>query len=613
MCGIFAYAGRRAKESSRVCLEALRKLEYRGYDSAGIAGHNKTGLAIYKCVGNVAALSSSLPETASKLGLTIAHTRWATHGEISLANAHPQMDSFERVAVVHNGIIDNFSFLKQFCITQGISFTSETDTEVIAQLFSLLYDGDLRETLRKTFVQLEGSFAFLLIHQEHPECLVMATRNCPLIIAQDPSSKEIFASSDIHAFSGKDLEILFLESNQLGYITGEEIEIEDALGGSIEKKSSFWTSHEELASKEGFSHYLLKEIYEQPAAIRRTLQNHLDLEKKNYELDLPPWVEEALMNAGQLLFVGCGTAFHAASIGALLSESLAKISSKSWIASEFRYASPVLDDKTILIAISQSGETADTLAAVREAKKKGILILALCNVGSSTLAREAHHTLLLAAGPEMSVCSTKAFTCQLLVLLLLLLSIASKRHLPEEENQRILQELQQLPHQLEKLLEKAWQIEEIAKQYAHFQEFIFIGRQLMSITALEAALKLKEISYVPAVGYPAGELKHGPIARIDESVLTIALFGDSRTAKKLESNLAEINARNGPIFAIVSEDQEMNFVPYQHLFRLPHTPSDLLAPIFYAVVTQLFAYYVATLQGANVDQPRNLAKSVTVE
>lgn len=613
MCGIFAYAGERKRSSLDVCIEGLRRLEYRGYDSAGIAGHINNKIVSYKKVGKVHNLASYAEEFPLNLGLTIAHTRWATHGGITEINAHPHSDEHNKIALVHNGIIENYYPLKQELSEKGVYFSTETDTEVIAHLFASELINSPLQALRKTLNRLQGSFALAIIHEDHPETLFLSARECPLAIARNLDTQEIFVSSDTNAFLGKNLQVIFIENDEIVILENGFIQIFDQSNQLIHKKVHSLDIEETANSKNGFDHFMLKEIFEQPTTFKKAIENRFCEKEAISILHFPPLIEERLIKADQLLFVACGTSYHAGCIGSFLVESQAKIPSKSQIASEFRYCDPFLTKQSVVVVISQSGETADTIAALREAKKQGALVISLCNNATSTIAREADHTLLLHAGPEISVCSTKAFTSQLALLSLLVLMLARHRGMSKEDGLLFMQQLRQVPPYLEMILENAHDIEEIANKIAFYRYFLFIGRRLMYFTSLEAALKLKEISYVSAIGYPAGELKHGPMALIDENTLTIALLGDLRTLDKIGSNLKEIEARKGPILAIAPASYKEATSLCDEVIFLPSSITDLMAPFCYTLVTQLLAYYIAKARGENIDQPRNLAKSVTVE
>ena len=605
MCGIFGYVGKR--DPLQVCLAGLEQLEYRGYDSSGIAGIFQGEIALSKRAGKVARLKEKLD--LPKMDLAIAHTRWATHGRVNDQNAHPHLDTSQSIALIHNGIIENYADLKEDLLREGVKFASETDSEVVVNLIAKYYKGDLVEALRKTLSYLKGIFAFLVIHKNHPEEIVAAARECPLSIGFNDDSSESIASSDPNAFQGK-FKILFLRGDEISRIQKNKVEVYDAKGKKIEKKTERLEVDAKPPSKEGFEHFMIKEIFEQPATVQKALIGRCDDEIFFEELKLKA---EFLQSIRQIWFLGCGTSAHAGLIASILLEDLARFPSSVEIASEARYRNPLLSPETLAVAISQSGETADTLAAMRETKKYGCKTLAICNVQNSALVREADGAIFLKAGPEISVCSSKAFTSQLAVLTLLALYFARiKNQMSKEKAALFFREMQKLPSQIQMVLDQAPEIEKIAKKYAAFNDFFFMGRRYMYPTCMEAALKLKEISYVNANGYPAGELKHGPIALLDARFPVIAFCANERTREKIGSNLAEVKARGAPVFAIAPQPYSELKSIADDILWLPQT-IDELAPFPSTVAGQLFAYYIAKERGCDIDQPRNLAKSVTVE
>ncbi|MBM3191465.1 MAG: glutamine--fructose-6-phosphate transaminase (isomerizing) [Chlamydiae bacterium] len=611
MCGIFGYVGTNTEENPvDICLEGLRYLEYRGYDSAGIAGILDGKINACKTAGRVHDLEALIRKSELKLSIAIAHTRWATHGKPSSYNAHPHFDSEHQLAIVHNGIIENYAFLKEELIKQGIVFHSDTDTEVIAQLLSFYYKGDVLSALRKTLQQLEGTWAIALIHKKHPDQIFAATKDAPLVVGY--GTKEIFLSSDPNALKKEDLDILYLQNQDIAILQADSVKIVDLEGK--EKITCFEKLHHESSGhgKDNFEHFMLKEIFEQPLSIKRAMENRLNeyLGTAYFE-DLTLSLHE-LQSINRILILGCGTSYHAGCIAAALLQNIARIPTEVDIASEFRYSDPILSEDTLVIAISQSGETADTLAAVQMVRAKKAKVLGICNVKNSKLARESDSCLFLRAGPEVSVCSTKAFTSQLTLLGLFTLFMARLRHLSKEAGQQLLHELKSLPSTVEKVLSQARDIHALAKKYAHHEHFFFIGRRYMYPTSLEAALKLKEISYLNAIGYPAGELKHGPIALIDENHVTVAMCGNAATYTKLVSNLMEIKARGGPLIAFAPRSASNLETIADDILYLPEI-LDPLASIPYSIAAQLFAYYIAKEKGTDIDKPRNLAKSVTVE
>lgn len=606
MCGIFGYVGKR--DPLTVCLAGLSQLEYRGYDSTGIAGISQGVIAVQKKAGRLSQLKIGL--SLPPLELAIAHTRWATHGRVNDINAHPHLDVTGSIALIHNGIIENYAELKQEMQREGISFTSETDSEVVANLIAKHYRGDLVRALHQSLPLLRGSFAFLVIHKDHSDEILAVARECPLSIGVNAEKTESIVSSDPNAFQGSHFDIVFLRGDEIARVTCGKIEVFDSAMKRVKKKTERLSIDAKLPSKEGYDHYMIKEIYEQPSTIQKAMIGRFDGDVLFDELKLPPSFFRSIRS---IWILGCGTSWHAGSLAALALEDLARLPAAAEIASEARYRNPLLSPETLVLAISQSGETADTLAALREAKKYGCKILGICNVKNSTLAREADGTLFLKAGPEVSVCSTKAFTSQLVVLLLLTLYLGKlKGTIGQEKIGIILQELEKIPSLIQQILDRAADIEKLAKKYASYDDFFFMGRRYMYPTCLEAALKLKEISYVNANGYPAGELKHGPIALLNPRFPVIAFCANEKTKEKIGSNLTEVKARGAPVFAIAPR----SFSEVRHIvddvFFVPDT-MDELAPFPSTIVGQLFAYYFAKERGCDIDQPRNLAKSVTVE
>jgi glucosamine--fructose-6-phosphate aminotransferase (isomerizing) len=583
MCGIFGYIGE--GDPLEACLAGLALLEYRGYDSTGIAGIAEGNLAICKETGKVSQLKQKL--TLKTLDLAIGHTRWATHGQVTPENAHPHFDEKKTIALVHNGIIENYDALRKQLKKNGTSFASETDSEVIAQLIAQHYNGDLIEAVQETLPLLKGHFAIALIHKDHPDLIVAAARECPLSIGYDDSRSEAIISSDPNALAGSALNILFLRNDEIAKVQKKAIQIFDRNRQIITKESERFEAGAKAPSKEGFPHFMLKEIFEQPTTVQRAISEGFTL-------------PEAFREARSVWFIGCGTSANAGLIGSLFLEEFARIPSHAEIASEARYR--IISDGALIVAISQSGETADTLSAVRELRNRGHKVLTICNVKNSTLAREADACLFLKAGPEMSVCSTKAFTSQITLLYLF------ARYMAKQSSR----ELGQIPAHVQQVLDQAPLIEKIAKKYSRYNNFFFMGRRYMFPTCLEAALKLKEISYVNANGYPAGELKHGPIALLDANFPVIAFCANSQTEDKILSNLQEVKARGAPILAIAPQSLSAVASIAHDVIWLPAI-SDPLSPFASTVAGQLLAYYIAKERGCDIDQPRNLAKSVTVE
>ncbi|MBU6446788.1 MAG: glutamine--fructose-6-phosphate transaminase (isomerizing), partial [Verrucomicrobia bacterium] len=572
MCGIFGYIGE--DDPLQTCLLGLEQLEYRGYDSTGIAGLVDGQIAICKEVGKLSQLKAKL--TLQRLTIAIGHTRWATHGKVTPVNAHPHQDVQEAIALVHNGIIENYEELKEELHTQGVRFQTETDTEVLTNLIAKCYTGDLVQAVQKALLRVRGHFAFALVHKHHPQEIIAAARECPLSIGVNDAHTESIISSDPNAFLGKTLNVLFLRSGEIAKVEKGKVSVFDSQLRSLAKKTERLDAGTAAPSKEGFEHFMLKEIYEQPSTVQKAYLGRLEEGEVQFES-----LSEEFRTPSQICFIACGTSAHAGAIGALLVEDFAAIPSHYEIASEARYR--ILPQNTLIVAISQSGETADTLAAVREMKARGYKVLGICNVKNSTLTRETDACIFLKAGPEVSVCSTKAFTSQITVLYLFAQFLSGKR---------VSEDLKNVPAQIEKVLECAPRIQQIAKKYSRFNNFFFLGRRYMFPTCMEAALKLKEISYVNANGYAAGELKHGPIALLDPHFPVIAFCANHQTEEKIVSNVQEVKARSAPILALAPESLKGIAKIVDDVIWLPNT-SDALAPFASTVAGQLFAYFVA--------------------
>lgn len=609
MCGIFGYVG--TKSAVNIILNGLKKLEYRGYDSAGVAGIHNGEIVFCKEVGKIAVLEQKVHDAGLDFDIGIAHSRWATHGEPTLINAHPHFDSTHSLAIVHNGIIENFEPLRRSLQSKGVKFTSETDTEVVAHLIARAYKGDILKAVQETIPLLKGSYAFALIHRDSPHQIIAAANQSPLVIGI--GDNEAFVSSDSHAFAPHTREVIYVTDGEVASITPDKVEIYDAAMSKINKTPMQLGIVTEEATKGEFEHYTLKEIFQQPQTIRNALLSRFledygtaIFEEVNFNIN-------ELQGVERILILACGTSLHAGYIGAYMLEEKARLPVQVEISSEFRYKNPVIPHGTFVIAISQSGETADTIAALREAKEKGAKVLAICNVQNSTITRECDATIFLRAGREVGVCSTKAFTSQVVVLALFTLLMGRMRHMSKPEGQTFLHALQKLPEQVQEVLDHAAHIEGIAKKYASFENFFFLGRHFMFPASLEGALKLKEISYINANGYAAGEMKHGPIALINPKSPVVALCSNKLTFHKMLSNLMEMKARGAPVIAIVEEGEEEKLDGIaDELIVIPST-LDEFAAIPTTVATQLLAYYIARERGADIDQPRNLAKSVTVE
>ena len=609
MCGIFGYIG--SRDSKKICLKGLKHLEYRGYDSAGIAGISQGNLLSCKEEGRVSNLEMALPESFD-VDLAIAHTRWATHGKPSRENSHPHFDQNQTVAIVHNGIIENHRSLREMLKTKGIRFQSDTDSEVIAQLVAHFYEGNFLLAVQKALHLLQGFWGLALIHKNHPDQIIAAARENPLAIGFSNSRSEALISSDVNAFHVPDLDIFFLQNDEVAVVTSKGVSVYDQAFVPVLKSTEKIDQEMRSLSKGEHDHFMLKEILEQPQTIQQAFHNRFIEDFGTAEFENLQFTPQELLSVERILILACGTSYHAGCIAASLLEDKARIPTQAEIASEFRYKNPIVSQNTLVIAISQSGETLDTIAAVREAKSKGAKILAVCNVRNSTLTRDADSTLFLRAGPEICVCSTKAFTSQLAVLSLFTLLMARLRHMSKEEGQAFLSELRTLPEKVQQVIQQEKTIAGLAKKYAHFDDVFFLGRHYMHACSLESALKLKEISYINAIGLPAGEMKHGPIALIDAKLAVIGLCGNKRTYEKMLSNLMEVKSRGGPILAFVPEGSQHIEDIADDVLYLPDI-CDELACIPYCVAGQLLAYHIACLRGCPIDNPRNLAKSVTVE
>jgi glutamine---fructose-6-phosphate transaminase (isomerizing) len=610
MCGIFGYVG--SRNSAKICIEGLKHLEYRGYDSAGIAGIHNGELIGCKEIGKIHVLEESILSQQLSFDLAIAHTRWATHGKPSKENAHPHFDQHQKIAVVHNGIVENHFALREMLKQKGIIFKSETDTEVIAQLISYFYEGDLLIAVQKSLSIMRGFWGLAIIHKNHPNQIIAAARDNPIAIGLSEKRFEAFVSSDANAFNIPDLDVLFLRNDEVAVISKEHLRVFDQTSSPVSFNMQRLGFENQTVSKNGFEHFMLKEIFEQPQTIQQALHNRYIEDFGTAEFENLQLSSIDLLAVRRILILACGTSWHAGCIAASLLEDKARIPTQAEIASEFRYKNPIVSEDTLVIAISQSGETLDTIAAVREVRSKGAKVLGICNVRNSTLTREADYCIFLRAGPEISVCSTKAFTSQLTVLALFTLLMARFRHMNKEEGQSFLDELRLLPDKVQQILYQKDAIRKVAEKYAHFDNFFFLGRHYMFPTSLEGALKLKEISYLNAIGYPAGEMKHGPIALVNPNLVAVGMCGNKHTYEKMLSNLLEIKARSAPIIAFAPQGAEQIEEIATDVIWLPQV-IDELACIPYSVAAQLLAYYIAKIRGTEIDQPRNLAKSVTVE
>jgi len=609
MCGIVGYIGKR--DAYPILIEGLSALEYRGYDSAGIALVNAKGFSVYKDKGKV----DHLREITKKVpvggcGTGIAHTRWATHGAPSQINAHPHLDQSSRIAVVHNGIIENFSFLKQKLIKEGIKFCSETDSEVLAQLIGKYYEGDLVSAVRRALQDIEGTFGIAVVAADNPGVLVGARRGSPLVVGV--GEDEMLLASDASAIVRHTKKVIYLKDNNMIELMHGNFNTTTLDNRKINPEIHSLEWDADALAKGGFKHFMLKEIFEQPETIKNAMRGRLLVEDGTARLDGLNLVLQELRSIQRLVFVACGTSWHAALVGRYMIEEMAGIPVEVEYASEFRYRNPIIGPNTLVFVISQSGETADTLAALREAAHKGATVLGICNVVGSSIARETHGGVYLHAGPEIGVASTKAFTSQLTVLSLLTLLLGRMRRISHSDGVAIARALEAIPKQVGKILKQNSRIEEIARIYSHHNNFLYLGRSYNFPVALEGALKLKEISYVHAEGYPAAEMKHGPIALIDKDMPSVVLAIKDSIYDKVISNIQEVNARGGSVIAIANEGDKEIEKYAKHVIYIPKT-IPMLSPLLSVIPLQLLAYHIAAIRGCEIDQPRNLAKSVTVE
>ncbi|MGI8469577.1 MAG: glutamine--fructose-6-phosphate transaminase (isomerizing) [Pyrinomonadaceae bacterium] len=620
MCGIVGYVGN--KQVVPLIIDGLRKLEYRGYDSAGIAVvGDDCELSLRRAEGKLRNLEEAIRLNPLDGNYGIGHTRWATHGRPTEENAHPHRDQSGKVVVVHNGIIENYMQLKEKLTALGSEFKTETDTEVVAHLIGYYKTSEnlsLELAVRKAVKELHGIFALSIISSDEPDTIIAVREGAPVVIGLGDG--EFFVASDIPPILQHTRDVFYLGEREIAVLTKDSVRVTDFDGNVVEPKQQRITWDPIAAEKGGFKHFMLKEIYEQPRAVRDTVRGRVSLDSGKVYLDPMNISEDEFKNIHSIAVAACGTSWHAGIAGKYMIEQLARVPVEVDYASEFRYRNPVLDENTLLIVISQSGETADTIAAMREAKQSGCKVLAVCNVQGSMIHREADGTILTHAGPEIGVASTKAFTSQMIALYLFALYLGQIRgRVSEEEAKFHAQQLAELPLKIEHLLNDADSIEELSKEFFRSQDFLYLGRGINFPVALEGALKLKEISYIHAEGYPAGEMKHGPNALIDEKLPVVVINTREEGNKaselryeKTHSNIVEVKARDGIILSILTEADAMSSRVSDYVVEIPET-SDLLAPVLSIVPLQLLAYHIAVRRGCDVDQPRNLAKSVTVE
>ncbi|AQR93020.1 glutamine--fructose-6-phosphate transaminase (isomerizing) [Clostridium saccharoperbutylacetonicum] len=608
MCGIVGYLG--SGKATSFLINGLSKLEYRGYDSAGVAVLNKGNIEVRKFKGRLANLADNIKENPVEGDMGIGHTRWATHGAPSDANSHPHLNSKETIAVVQNGIIENYLTLRTWLKGEGYTFKSETDTEVIPNLIDYYYEGNLFEAVQKALKKLEGSYALGVVCKDEPDKLIAVRKECPLIVGL--GKDESFIASDIPAVLSYTRDVYLLEDHEIAVLTKDGVKLFAQDGSEIQKEIYHVTWSEDAAEKGGFEDFMLKEIHEQPRAIRDTLAGRVSMENEILLNELKI-TKEDLQNTDRVFIVACGTAYHAGLVGKNLIESLAKIPVEVDIASEFRYRNPLVTERSLVIVISQSGETADTLAALRNCKNIGATVIALTNVVGSSVSREADHVLYTLAGPEISVASTKAYTTQIIGMYMMAMTFAKiLGKLKSDRLDKLKEELLNLPEKVELVLEDKEKIKAIAKRVYEEKDMFYLGRGLDYALALEGSLKLKEISYIHSEAYAGGELKHGTIALIEQGTKVVALLTQEALKEKMVSNIVEIKARGAEVIGVCYEGTKGLEEVLNDVIYIPRT-IDIFAPVLGVAVLQLFSYYIAKFKGCDVDKPRNLAKSVTVE
>ena len=608
MCGIVCYVGK--NKARPLLLEGLKRLEYRGYDSSGIAIQDSCKMDYYRAVGRIAELEKKTQGIEINGTTGIAHTRWATHGEPSEKNAHPHRDVEEKIFIIHNGIIENFQTIKKRLEKKGVTFRSDTDTEVLAHLIAENFSGDLNEAVRKTMSQVEGTFGIAVLHKDIPGQIVVARRGSPLIIGVGEDGN--FAASDVSAMVRYTNNVIHLNDNELATITKDNVSISTAQAKAVTREAETVEWSAEDVELDGFPHYMLKEIFEQPETIKNAMRGRLEKGEGVPKLGgiMPVW--NTLKESRHIVIVACGTSYYAGCVGRYVFEKLTEIDVQVELASEFRYRKLNFPPNTFIISMSQSGETADTLAAIREARRKGAHLLGIVNVVDSSIARETDAGVYNHAGPEIGVASTKIFISQLTILTLLAILLGRHQNLSLTDGVEAIRAMEELPAQVQTILSKANQIEAIAAKYHERSNWLFLGRKYQYPIAMEGALKLKEISYIHAEGYAAGEMKHGPIALINPQMPTVAIVPKDSMYDKMISNIQEIKSRRGPIIAIGTEGDTALRDMVDDFIGIPET-LDFLYPILAVVPCQLLAYYCALLLKRDIDKPRNLAKSVTVE
>jgi len=610
MCGIIGYLGK--KPIVPVLLEGLKRMEYRGYDSAGIATFSNGHVNVVKQAGKISNLETLLHEHTLNGGVGIAHTRWATHGVPNSINAHPHTDCKGKIALIHNGIIENFGVIKTDLISKGHEFRTQTDTEALVHLIEEFYKHGMsfEEAVRAALSQVEGTYGIAAVCSDEPDVIIAARKGSPLIVGHGDG--ENFVASDVSAIINHTKQVSYLDDDEMAVVRRNGIEIKTISNLPVQKQIQQVAYELGRIEKGGYDHFMLKEIMEQPRTIKDAMRGRLIKEEGMARLGGMREVMEALLNAKRFLITACGTSWHAALIGEYMLEEFVRVPVEVEYASEFRYRDPVIEEHNVVIVISQSGETADTLAALREAKRKGATVISLCNVVGSTIAREVDAGAYLHAGPEIGVASTKAFTSQVTLLALITLFLARHKNMSAAKGAEIVQELAAIPEKVEKILGLSEQIKKIAQLYHLSNNFLYLGRGYNFPVALEGALKLKEISYIHAEGYPAAEMKHGPIALIDDNMPVVFIATKDATYEKVVSNIEEVRARRGKVIAIATEGDDEIKNRADHVIYIPQT-QPMLTPILTIIPLQLLAYYIAIMRNCDVDQPRNLAKSVTVE
>ncbi len=609
MCGIVGYVGQR--DCVEILVEGLKRLEYRGYDSAGISVLVNGKISTEKTAGKIKVLERQLATSRPIGSLGLGHTRWATHGEPSTVNAHPHLDCTGTIALVHNGIIENYSTLKQRLAEEGHVFRTETDTEVLAHLIEKYLDGaTLEQAVGRALQRVEGTYGIAVLSSREPGKVVCARNGSPLLLGIGKG--ENFVASDAAAILAHTKQVVFLDDHEMAILTADSFATTTIAQETVDKQIEEISWEIEQVEKQGYDHFMLKEIFEQPQSIRNAIRGRLVPAEGTAHLGGLNMTPDELRSVDRIIITACGTSWHSGLIGEYMLEEYARIPVEVEYASEFRYRNPIVKPGTLVLVISQSGETADTLAAMREAQRKGARALGICNVVGSTIAREADGGVYIHAGPEIGVASTKAFTSQVAVLAILNLALGRLKTMSREEGRRLTAELMAIPEKIERVLETSPRIREIAEEYAHHNNFLYLGRGVNFPVALEGALKLKEISYIHAEGYPAAEMKHGPIALIDERMPVVFICLRDSAYEKIISNMEEVRARKGTILAIASVGDEEITRRADHVIYVPET-LETLSPLLSVVPLQLLAYHIAVLRGCDVDQPRNLAKSVTVE